>query len=280
MATFIEDTDPSVATTPPIERCPNCGAELVGEYCHQCGQKKLHLKEYSVRQFLGRLVNDFTDLESNKILRTLSALVIRPGLLATEYLAGRKGNYIGPVKLYLTFSALYFLFAWGALSDIRGGGSERTARHPATISMARARGVPPKVLADQIYQKAEKYATALRFSSVLISGLFLSALYFRMKKYYVEHLIFSLYYYSFDFLSKCVFALLFIVVAAMGMKLPGRVLDLFYPVGLVYLIFALRRVYRQGWTMTLVKSLALYVCETILFIAVNVAGFFIAYAFI
>ena len=54
-----------------------------------------------------------------------------------------------------------------------------------TIAMAQQRGMDPAVLTDKIYQKAEKFATGLRFFSVLISGTFLAALYFRMKKYYV-----------------------------------------------------------------------------------------------
>lgn len=269
----------TVAATP-VENCPNCGTGLLGSHCHECGQKKIHHNELAVKRFLGRVINDFTDLESNKITRTLFALVRRPGLLTIEYLAGRRGNYIGPVKLYLTFSALYFLFAWGVLSDVRGGSAERTARHPVTIAMARQRGMDPGVLADKIYQKAEKYATGLRFFSVLISGTFLAALYFRMRKYYVEHLVFSLYYYSFDFFFKSLFAVLFLATTAVGLKLPTMLLNFFYPLALVYLVFALRRVYQQKWPMTLLKAVVLFACETLLFVAVNIGGFVIAYSFV
>ena len=264
----------------PIENCPNCGASLLGTHCHECGQKKIHLNDLSLKKFVGRVINDFTDLESNKILKTLSALMRRPGLLALEYLAGRRGNYIGPVKLYLTFSALYFLFAWSVLSEVRGASMERVARHPMTISMAKQRGVDPAMLADKIFQKAEKYATGLRFFSVLISGTFLAALYFRMRKYYVEHLVFSLYFYSFDFFCKSLFAILFLATAAMGFKLPSIILTMFYPVALVYLEFALRRVYQQKWPMTLLKAVVLFACETLLFMAVNIGGFVIAYSLV
>ena len=265
---------------PPIEICPNCSTTLLGSHCHECGQKKINANELSLKRFLGRLFEDFTDVESNKILKTLSAMVFRPGLLAVECLAGRRGNYIGPVKLYLTFSALYFLFAWSVLSEVRGGSAQRTARHPTTIRMARQRGIDPAVLADKIYQKAEKYATALRFFSVLISGTFLAALYFRLKKYYVEHLVFSLYYYSFDFFSKSVFALLCLLTMAIGFKPPSQLLNFFYPVALVYLVFALRRVYQQKWSTTLLKAVVLFTCETLLFFAVNIGGFIIAYSLV
>lgn len=41
--------------------------------------------------------------------RTLGALVLRPGLLTAEYLAGRIARYIPPVRLYLVASVLFFL---------------------------------------------------------------------------------------------------------------------------------------------------------------------------
>jgi hypothetical protein len=260
--------------------CANCGAELSGNYCHRCGQKKVDRHDFSVKHFFGHLVHEITHLDGNKIFKTFFALLFRPGLLTSEYLAGRKGSYINPIRIYLTFSALYFLFAWGTLSDVRGGGAERTARSPATIAMAKRKGIEPRALADKVYQKAEKYSALLRFGSVLISGLFLSVLYLRARRYYVEHLIFSLHYYSFDFFCKSLFAVAFIVAKGLGYTLPVVVLNLFYPVALTYLILALRRVYRQGLPLTTVKAMVLFVCETILFIAVNMAGFLISFSFV
>lgn len=268
------------AVAPPIETCPNCSASLLGSHCHECGQKKIEANEYSLRRFIGRAINDFTDLESNKVLRTLAAMIVRPGLLAIAYLAGRRGTYLGPLKLYLTFSALYFLFAWSVLSEVRGGSAQRIAQHPVTVSTAKQRGLDPKTFADKVQEKAEKYASALRVFSVLVSGTFLAALYFRMKKYYAEHLVFSLYYYSFDFFSKSLFALLFLVCAAIGFKLPALVLDFFYPIALIYLVFALRRVYQQKWPMTVLKAVVLFACETLLFFAVNIGGYVIAFTFV
>ncbi len=267
------------AAATPFDTCPNCSASLLGSHCHECGQKKIDPNEYSLKRFLGRALNDFTDLESNKVFRTLVAMIARPGLLTAEYLAGRRGQFLSPLKLYLTFSALYFLFAWTVLSEVRGGSAQRIARHPATVSLAKQRGLDPNAFADKIQDKAEKYASGLRIFSVLISGTFLAALYFRMRKYYVEHLMFSLYYYSFDFFCKSLFALLFLVTAAIGFKLPTLVLNFFYPLALIYLVFALRRVYQQQWTITIAKAVVLFACETLLFVAVNIGGFMIAFTF-
>ena len=272
--------DTTLTASDEPQLCPNCGTDLTGKFCHQCGQKQIHRHEFSLKHFVGHVVHEITDLDSNKVLKTFLTLLFRPGVLTSEYLAGKKGSYINPIRIYLTFSALYFLFAWGTLADLRGGSVQRIARNPQTVAMAQARGMEPKALAEKATQKAEKYAAALRFLSVLVSGLFLSALYFTMKRYYVEHLIFSLHFYSFDFFTKSLFALLFIVTAAAGLKLPVMALNLFYPVAFIYLLFALRQVYRQRWAMTSVKAVVLFACESLLFIAVNIAGFIIAFTLV
>jgi hypothetical protein len=258
--------------------CPNCGATLAGKYCGACGQKRIDRRDLSIRRFFGHVINELTDLQSNKILRTFGGLLFKPGSLTEEYLAGKKGFHIGPVRVYLTLSALYFLFAWGVLSDVRGGGVQRMSRNSAVVAMARQRNLDPAVFADRIQQRAEKVSAALRFASVLVSGGFLMLLYLSFRKYYVEHLIFSFHYYSFDFCCKTIFALIFVVAGWFGARVPTWVLNFFYPVAFLYLVFALRRVYRQSWPWTVAKSFVLFIAETALFIGVNIAGFFAAFA--
>lgn len=270
----------AVEAAPRSESCPNCGADLNGEYCQRCGQKRIHRHELAVKHFFGHVVlHEFTHLDSNKILKTLRDLTLRPGLLTAEYLAGRKGLHVNPIRVYLTFSAIYFLFAWGALLDFRAGTMRDEAhRQPRMVAAAQRKGVEPQAFAGKVYQKAEKYSAALRFASVLVSGLFLAALFYGARRYYVEHLIFSLHFYSFDFFCKSLFALLIIASGAAGLKPPTLALDLFYPVALVYLVFAVRRVYGEPWPKTILKSVVLFVCETALFFAVNIVGFVVAFS--
>lgn len=42
----------------------------------------------------------------------------------------------------------------------------------------------------------------------------------------------------------------------------------------------LRRVYQQKWAMTVLKAMVLFACETLLFFAVNIGEFVIAYTFV
>lgn len=276
------DTSVSIDQLPPSENqsCPNCDAAMTGTYCGSCGQKRIDHNEFALRHFFGHLVHEITHLDSNKIFRTLAHLLLRPGLLAREYLNGRKGKYINPIRVYLTVSAIYFLFAWGALSNAGGGGVQDTASRSAFVAIAKRKNVDPLVLAEKTQEKTAKISAFLRFASVLVSGLFLSLFYFRTGKYYVEHLVFSLYFYSFDFLAKCIVAVFYLTSAYTGTQLFVGIRILFYVVLFIYLLFALRRVYSEPWTKTILKSLALFVLEVGLFIAVNILGSVIAVSLI
>ncbi|MBA3354716.1 MAG: DUF3667 domain-containing protein [Pyrinomonadaceae bacterium] len=136
-----------------------------------------------MKHFFGHVIHEFTHLDSNKIFKTSTFLLFRPGLLTAEYLGGSKGSYANAIRIYLTCSAIYFLFAWGALSGVRGGGVASATRSPRMIAIAEKKGVDAKALAEKLYQKAEKISAALRFMSVLVSGLFLTLLYYGLKRY-------------------------------------------------------------------------------------------------
>ena len=272
--------DPNPPTYAESDQCPNCDDRMSGRYCEHCGQKRVDHHEFALRHFFGHLLHEITHLDSNKIIKTFAHLVAKPGLLTREYLAGRKGKYINPIRVYLTVSALYFLFAWGALSSAGGGGVEATASRPNFIEIARRKGVDPSVLAVKAHEKAGKYSAFLRFGSVLVSGLFLAVLYYRAGRYYVEHLVFSLFFYSFDFLAKSLVALFYLTSEYTGSFLYVASRSLYYVAAFAYLFFALLRVYSEPWQKTAVKAGVLLTLEIMLFIAINIAGFMIAVALV
>ncbi|HMT08013.1 MAG TPA: DUF3667 domain-containing protein [Pyrinomonadaceae bacterium] len=256
--------------------CPNCEASFESKFCPDCGQKRIDKHEFAVGHFFGHIVHEFTHLDSNKIIRTFVDLVIKPGRLTFDYLAGRKGKYINPIRVYLTVSAIYFLFAWGALATAGGGSAQDNSSRQFVIEMAKRKNVEPTVLAEKIQDKAGKYAGTFRFASVLISGLFLMLLFRSSGRYYVEHLIFSLHFYSFDFLAKTVVALVFLTETYTGHTtfIVARVL--YYVLAFVYLLFALKLVYGLSNGKTAIRAVAQSAFEFVLFIVVNALGFVFA----
>jgi hypothetical protein len=89
--------------------CLNCGSGRVEEFCPECGQENLD-PLVPVQMILKDAAEDLLKFDS-RLLATLRPLLLRPGFLTAEYLAGRRAPYIAPMKLFLIVSALYiFVF--------------------------------------------------------------------------------------------------------------------------------------------------------------------------
>jgi hypothetical protein len=99
--------DNELFPTPPQKKCLNCGTVLSGSYCSYCGQKDEHLHE-PFWKLAGHFVADFFHFDS-KFFRTIVPLLIRPGFLTKEYIAGRRTRYMKPVQLYIFMSVVFFL---------------------------------------------------------------------------------------------------------------------------------------------------------------------------
>lgn len=94
--------------------CLNCGATVIGRYCHVCGQENIVPHEtfwHMVQHFF----YDITHFDS-KFLDTVKYLVRKPGFLSKEYNAGRRTTYLHPVKMYVFTSAVFFLIFFSIVS--------------------------------------------------------------------------------------------------------------------------------------------------------------------
>lgn len=101
-----EIVSPSLETDVQAQ-CKNCETELHGHFCAHCGQTDRPL-DPTIHDLLHELTHEFLHLDG-KIFLTFKMLVLHPGRLTDEFLSGRRARYIGPVRLYLTMSLLFFL---------------------------------------------------------------------------------------------------------------------------------------------------------------------------
>lgn len=128
--------------------CLNCGTALNGNFCEECGQAaKLHVP--SAREFLHEFVAHYVALEG-KLWQSVKLLLFKPGQLTREYIEGRRVRYVEPLRLYLSFSIIFF--ALFKLGGIHIGAQEREteAAQPKTpvVQQApagedKAGGAPP-----------------------------------------------------------------------------------------------------------------------------------------
>ena len=78
--------------------CLNCGAQLDGPYCHECGQRA-HVHR-TLSAFAHDLVHGVLHFEG-KFWHTLPLLVWRPGELTRRYIDGQRARFISPIALFL-----------------------------------------------------------------------------------------------------------------------------------------------------------------------------------
>lgn len=90
-----------------VSLCANCGAQLTGPYCAQCGQHG-HVETPTLWEFVHEYLHHYVALEG-KLVRSLWLLVRHPGRLTSAFLAGRRQSFVKPLQLYLTISFLFFI---------------------------------------------------------------------------------------------------------------------------------------------------------------------------
>ena len=242
-------------------QCLNCGLAIDTNYCPNCGQHNVS-HNHGLGQFLHEFLDEFLHLDS-KIVRTLVPLFRKPGFLTQEWTAGKRIRYVTPLKLYVTLSAFCFLAMSfrGTLygdqkSDIKltvGPPKARKADFPAAESAVsnlfkKKIGTPSK---ENITAIRDQFIARLPTTNFIlmpvVAGIF-ALLYVRRKRFYVEHLVFTLHYYSFIFMVITVTSLLpphFLVSNIL------RGVALLWV--LAYLPIALVRNYQQGYLKTFFK---------------------------
>jgi hypothetical protein len=258
-----EDYGPSV--------CPNCGTEFLGDYCHLCGEQKHHAEELALKHFFLHATHDLTHLDA-KVFATLRYLFTRPGFLTQEFIAGRRSRYMRPFSLFLVACAIFFLA--DSIKPISGydvhqlTAQDKSGKIDAAWEqLAKAKHVSKEIVVERVQDTMHRASTAAQISNALAMAVVL-ALFFR-KRYFVEHLVFSLHFLAFTFFGALLLSPL----------QPPRLSALrsFIVVTLVfvaYLFVSMRRVYGQGAVATFFKAVVAYAVTQILiwttFIAVLV----------
>ena len=95
--------------------CLNCGTVVQGKYCHNCGQENVVPKE-TFWHMVTHFFYDITHFDSS-FFSTIHHLILKPGFLSREYMAGRRASYLHPIKMYVFTSAIFFLLFFSFFSS-------------------------------------------------------------------------------------------------------------------------------------------------------------------
>jgi len=275
-------TDPISAVNAGADFCPNCSEQLSGQYCFRCGEKRVDRDRLSLNYFIRNSVHELIDIEHSKLWKTFSALVFRPGLLTNEYLAGRKSRYLTPLKVCLVIFGLslflYSIYKPVAVYDLETFiESDQSGTWRSAIGeLAEKSKLARNVFIEKVNEKWQAYVSLFQITNVIFFALLLQIAYLFSQRYFVEHLIFSLHFLSFSFLSTVILWPVYILV---GVKptTASLLLSVFVTlIGIIYLFFALRKVYEQSLVLTLLKTALLYIGSYLIVLSIMLGTLILA----
>jgi Protein of unknown function (DUF3667) len=144
---------------PPFTHCEDCGAELHGRYCSLCGQVAVDYHR-SFRHVIADVAESFLNWDS-KFTKTLGLLVISPGWLTNQFVAGRRTRYLHPLRLYLLVSIVFFLCARFVPLDVKPpDAAKMTAKERAEVAEAMKNPGIPLAVREQVLRNIAEQARA------------------------------------------------------------------------------------------------------------------------
>jgi len=251
-------------------RCVACGADLSGRYCAACGEAAAH-HNYSLKHFAEEAFETLAHVDG-RVFSTFRSLVTRPGVLASNFLAGRRKSQMGPLQLFVVCNVIYFLMqpltAFAPFTSTLAIQSTARPWHRLASAM-----VTSKVAARQVtiaeYSRAFDEAAHLQGKSLVILMVPLFALgawvlYGRRRPFYAEHLVFSFYLFAFLMLWMGISTLALTKPVLFGLRhgWSGDAIEMTTSavIGLpfvIYLFAAARRTYAEARWRTAFKALLL-----------------------
>jgi hypothetical protein len=242
-----------------LEGCDNCGRERIGAFCHHCGAPKVGGNDLSIRRFAGEAAEELTSLEHSKLFGTLAALLFRPGRLTADYFSGRRIRYLKPLTLVLAVLALH-LFAYSVSRTVSMFDIGRSAA--MSEKFARARNLPTDGLPSaRIDRKAveegtsrasvekeinESWARNVSLSQlplIILFALVLQLALLGTRRYFSEHLVFSMHFIAFQVLLQILFWPVYFMFGVTISKVTAAIPAIMFIVDIAYLFLAVRLFY-------------------------------------
>ncbi len=260
-------------------QCPNCGYtfEEINNFCPNCGQEN-HDLNVPVKHLLWEFLEGTLHYDT-KFWVTLKYLLFRPGLLTEKFNIGQRASYVPPFRLYVFVSLVFFtalaLRSKGNVQVVDSNTLPEVALHLPPESAVRpiltdslATLIPqqteaPPFFSDELgrkfisfvkdgehsKQKLLKNTSFMMFLLMPLFGFILYLFYYKQQRNYVEHLMFSIHFHTFFFI---------LVIIGLGIEYiysDFNVDTWAFALALVYLFFALHRVYKQSYLRTLMRLL-------------------------
>jgi hypothetical protein len=264
--------------------CANCGAALVGEYCHGCGEKRPEARDISVKHFVAEAASELTSVEHSKLFRTLRALLFKPGFLTAEYFSGRRGRYLKPLNLCLAIFALH-LFVYTAYQQVSTYNIKQVVEMQKEVAaewklpnadamskrleqVAARKGVTTEALYESINEKWNRNASLIHIPQIILLALLLQLVYL-FRRYFVEHLVFTLHFLSFTALTVVMMWPIYFVLGIKPTVWNMLVVLVKFLIDIFYLFVAARVFYKESVGKALLRAPVIFVGYFVIYVILH-----------
>lgn len=243
-------------------KCRNCGYEVIGEYCHHCGQKR-DVHKLAWRSLFEELQKRWFGFDNN-FARTVKDLTIAPRKVISATIEGIRVRYIGPIGYYFLMVTLFVL----AISFLDVDMTEMSKEIASAMSTAET----PEQEALQMEINRKIYGNFRLFSFLLMPFFILATwIVFKNKKYnLLETSVVNFYGQGHPMILS--------ILGLVGYKYFNLVDAQLYvaPISYLYFAFVCANFYKGNALWNFVKGLLSLILGFILFmLAVMIVAFLV-----
>ncbi len=225
-----------------LNTCSNCNATVKQEsaFCSACGQK-INIHRLSIHEIWHDMIHAFLHADKS-YLQLTKQLLLRPGIVAKEYVSGKRKKYFNPFS-YLVINIAISAFVIKYFHLFGSVGNAKNA----------------------VSNFAEKNSNLIFFLAVPVTA-FISYLLFRKKKYnFAENLSFYAFLSGFRVFF---FLLIFAPLVYFFKEKYYLVLSVYLVIWLTYVVWASFQFYEEKKLPTILKSLTHIVLTQIIMMSI------------
>jgi hypothetical protein len=234
-----------------MTECKNCATSFEGKFCPNCSQKA-----DTHRLTLGHFAHETTHAVTHTdkgILLLIKVMFTRPGVVAREYMEGKRKRYFNPITFLLIMMAIQ-VFAVRQ-TDFNGKFTRQMQKLSEQLAKISPKGEKGHKVFNERMEKADKQMAFANDNNKLLNFIFipflslLTWLFFKRSGFnYAENLILNVLIGG---QLVVLFILFCIIPILIKSSLVVIAMYLFIPISLVYSIIAYKQFYQQklGWTI-------------------------------
>ncbi|HEY0653246.1 MAG TPA: DUF3667 domain-containing protein [Chryseosolibacter sp.] len=261
------------------KNCLNCGAEVLGKFCQNCGQENIEQRDSFVHM-VGHFISDYLHFDS-KFFRSLIPLLVKPGFLTKQYWEGKRTHYIPPLRLFFFVTILFVLvtsFFYNRFGQrlkdsivnidpvAMSEEAERVATMPDTAKIFVKKWnktVTAAELREELEDEKRRFGKIqIGFDNVFknlkyvmffllpVYALVFKLLFIRRRSYYIDHLIYAMHLQTFAYI---LLAIVLFLPFLFELDFQTMRSIAFFSI-LAYIAVSLHYLYRQQIWKTALKS--------------------------